>query len=73
MNVLIQISYTTNDNSVFQKGSFPLKGRKPERVALEFWKWIKSDHPFDCKIEKIMCDGDDVTQLIKDLEKAAYE
>ena len=69
MTVTIQIYYTTNDNSVLRRGSFPLKGRKKEIVAFEFWKWIKAEHPFECNIEKIMCDGEDVTESVQLLIK----
>ncbi|WP_045520311.1 hypothetical protein [Neobacillus niacini] len=70
MNVLIQIFYTTNDNSIFQRGNFPLKKRKPENVAFEFWKLIKKDHPFECKLEKVIVTGEDLTHLVKNLEKS---
>jgi hypothetical protein len=73
MNILIQISYTTNDNSVFQRGKFPLKKRKPEKVAYEFWKWIRKEHPYQCELEKVIADGEDLTQLVMDLVNAAQE
>lgn len=72
MNVLIQIFYTTNDNSVLRRGSYPLKNRKPEEVAYEFWKWIKKEHPYSCELEKVIANGEDITQLVKKLEKAAH-
>jgi predicted neuraminidase len=53
MNVLIQIHYITNDNKVYQKGSFPLKGRKVEKVALAFWNRIKREHPYECELERL--------------------
>ncbi|WHY01345.1 hypothetical protein [Neobacillus sp. DY30] len=71
MNLLIQIFYTTNDNSVLRRGSFPLKNRKPEEVAYEFWKWIKKEHPYPCLLEKVIVDGEDFTQLVMNLEKTA--
>ncbi|NYE07590.1 hypothetical protein F4694_004401 [Bacillus niacini] len=61
MYVLIEIHYICNDNRSYRKGSFPLRGQKKEEVALEFWNWIKKEHPFECEIEKIKCDGDDIT------------
>ncbi|WP_419954762.1 hypothetical protein ACN6MT_03115 [Neobacillus niacini] len=73
MNILIQIFYTTNDNSVLRKGNFPLKNKKPEEVAYDFWKWIKREHPYPCKLEKVISNGEDLTQLVKNLEKAAHE
>jgi hypothetical protein len=73
MNVLIQIFYTSNDNSVLRRGSYPLKNRKAEEVAYEFWKWIKKEHPYSCELEKVIANGEDLTQLVKNLEKAAHE
>ncbi|MDR7077367.1 hypothetical protein J2Y03_002391 [Neobacillus niacini] len=65
MNVTIHVYYKTNDNNVLRRGNFPLKGRKSEMVALEFWKWIKRNHPFECEIEKIIVDGEDITEKVK--------
>ncbi|WHZ03408.1 hypothetical protein QNH48_01535 [Neobacillus sp. YX16] len=73
MNVLIQIFYTTNDNSVLRRGNYPLKNRKPDEVAYDFWKWIKKEHPYPCELEKVIVNGEDLTLLVKNLEKAAHE
>jgi hypothetical protein len=73
MNVLIQIFYTTNENSVFRRGNYPLKNRKPEQVAYEFWKWIKKEDPYPCELEKVIANGEDLTQIVKKLEKAAHD
>jgi hypothetical protein len=64
VKVLIQIHYISNKNKCFRKGSFPLKGRKNEEAAFEFWKWIKAEHPFECEIEKIIVDGEDITKIV---------
>lgn len=65
MNVLIQIFYSSNDNCVMRRGQFPLKGKSKEQVALEFWKWIKRESPFDAYLEKVICDGEEITDLLK--------
>lgn len=67
MTVLIQITYISSENNILRRGSFPLRGRKPETVALEFWKAIKKEHPYDCEINKVTCDGEDLTQKVKEL------
>jgi hypothetical protein len=36
--VIIQIHYLSNDNKSHRAGSFPLRDKKPEQVAIEFWK-----------------------------------
>lgn len=73
MNVVIDIHYISVENKVLQGGSFPLKRRKPEEVAYEFWRWIKREHPYECVIEKILADGEDITKLVIELEKAPLE
>jgi hypothetical protein len=70
MTVLIVIHYTSNDNKIFRKGEFPLKGKSKEAAALEFWKWIKREHPFECEIEKVIVDGEDITDAVKGLERS---
>lgn len=66
MNVVIEIHYISNDTKSLRSGSFPLKKRKPEIVAYEFWEWIKREHPFECEIEKVIADGKDITGLVKE-------
>lgn len=73
MTVLIQIHYITNKNKVLQRGNFPPIGKKKEEIALEFWKWIKKESPFAAEIKNVMCDGEDITELVKGLEKASLE
>jgi hypothetical protein len=70
MTVLIVIHFISSDNKIMQRGSFPLKGKAKEVVALEFWKWIKREMPFECEIEKITCDGEDITEVVKGLERS---
>jgi hypothetical protein len=75
MNVTIQIHYVAieNKNQVLQRGSFPLKGKKPEQVALEFWKRIKSEITVEIELEQVIADGEDITELVKQLEKAPLD
>jgi hypothetical protein len=70
MTVLIVIHYISNDNKIMRRGSYPLKGKQKEVVALEFWKWIKREHPYPCVIEKVIVDGEDLTDKVKELEIA---
>jgi hypothetical protein len=73
MNIKIQIHYISNENKVLQRGLFPLKNNKPEVVALDFWKWIKKEHPYESTIEKVICEGKDITDSVKKLEKAPLD
>jgi hypothetical protein len=73
MTALIVIHYISNNNKVLRRGSFPLKGKEKEIIALEFWNWIKREHPFECEIEKVIVDGEDITEKVKEMEKAHLE
>jgi glycerol-3-phosphate dehydrogenase len=68
MTVLIVIHYISNDNKVMQRGSFPLRGKTKEQVAYEWLKQIKRQMPYYEELEKIIADGEDITDLIKKLE-----
>lgn len=71
MNVVIHIHYITeNDSRILQKGEFPLRGKKKEQVALEFWKWIKRENMYSVEIEKVLCEGEDITDVVKELAEA---
>lgn len=73
MNVTIEIHYKA-DGRALQKGSFPLRGRKAEKIALEFWKQIKKKMSHRAELEKVIVDGDqDITQLVIDLEKQKWK
>jgi hypothetical protein len=73
MNVSVQISYESNGNRVMQRGSFPLKRRKPEVVALKWFNQIRRELPFGAELEQVICDGEDITELVKELEKAPLD
>ncbi|MCD4838181.1 hypothetical protein LRS37_04700 [Neobacillus sedimentimangrovi] len=70
MNVVIEIHYLSSGGKVLQSGSFPLRGRKPEYIAYEFWKQIQEKQPFEIQLENIILNGDqDITDLVKELEQ----
>lgn len=73
MNVVIHIHYIANDMGVLRRGSFPLKSRNPEEVAYEWWKQIKRESYVNLELDKVIADGEDITQLVKELEKAPLE
>jgi hypothetical protein len=68
MNITIEIHYKA-DSKLMQRASFPLRGRKPDRVAYEFWKSIKKEMPYPVVLEEVLAAGEDVTDLVKDFEK----
>jgi RNA 3'-terminal phosphate cyclase len=68
MNVSLRIDYIASSR-VSQSGSFPLRGRRPEKVALEWWKELKKETSYRAALEKVTADGEEITQLVKDLEE----
>ena len=69
MNTTIQIHYITTTNKVYQSGTFPLRGRKKEYAAYDFWKQIKKEMPYAEKIDEVIAGGEDITELVVALEK----
>jgi hypothetical protein len=68
MNVTIEIHYKA-DSKLMQRASFPLRGRKPERVAYDFWKSIKKEMPYPVVLEEVLAAGEEVTDQVKELER----
>jgi hypothetical protein len=73
MNVTIEVHYITNDNKVMQRGSFPLRRKKPEEVAYEWFRQIRREMPFGAELEKVIVDGEDLTELVKELDNAPLD
>lgn len=68
LNIHIEVHFVANKNRVLKQGSFPLKGRKPEIVAFNWWKEIKRELPVDY-LEKILVNGEEITKQITELDK----
>lgn len=75
MNVIIEIYYLATEVNIkgLRRGSFPLKKRKPEEVALTWWKKIQRESFVDLELEKVIVDEVDITELVKELEKALLD
>jgi hypothetical protein len=73
MSVLIVVHFISSDNKIMQRGSFPLKGKAKEQVAFEWWKQIKREMPYGGELEKITVDGEDITEKVKEMEKAPLD
>jgi hypothetical protein len=69
MNVSLRIDYT-GGSRISQSGSFPLRGRKPEQIALLWWKQLKKESSYRATLDAVIADGQDITQQVVDLEKA---
>jgi hypothetical protein len=75
MNITIQIHYIAieNEGRILQRGSFPLKRRKPEDVAYAFWRRIKKEMSLEIAIEQVIADGEDITEIVKELDEAPLD
>jgi hypothetical protein len=70
MNVVIEIHYLSSGGKAQKSGSFPLRGRKPEYIAYQFWKQTQKEQPFEVQLESVIANGDqDITDLVKELEQ----
>jgi hypothetical protein len=67
--VVIAIHYISLEfeQRVFQKGEFKLRGKSIEQVAFEFWRRIKKESSRTLELEKVLCDGEDITEKVKEL------
>jgi hypothetical protein len=70
MNVTIQIIYRSaaSGSKILQRCSFPLKGKQPWEVALDWWTKIQREMHVD-RLEQVMCDGQDITENIRAMHK----
>jgi hypothetical protein len=69
VEVVIEIHYA-GAARLTQKGSFPLRGRLPEQIALEFWKQIRKKMSYFVQLEKVILNSEqDITELVKECEK----
>ncbi|MBM4762692.1 hypothetical protein [Bacillus sp. B15-48] len=66
MNVTIVIRYTSPAGEVMQRGSFSLRGKKPEEVAYEWWKKIKLE-VYTKELVSVEVNGEDITDKVKAL------
>ena len=72
MYITIEIHYKGASRAT-RSDSFQLRGKKPEEVALSFWKQIKSDMSYRAELEKVIMNGDqDITQLVRNLEEEEW-
>lgn len=74
MNVLIQIHFKTIDyeSKTSQTGEFKLRGRKAEYIAFDFWRQVQRESRVDLVLEKVLCEGEDITELVREIEKKHY-
>jgi hypothetical protein len=70
MTVTIQIIYrsSVSGSRIMQGGSFPQRGQRPEVIAWNWWQQIQREMHVE-SIEQVMSNGEDITQLVRDLDK----
>jgi hypothetical protein len=73
LNVTIDIHYLSGSKGATY-GSFQLKGKKPEEVALQYWNEIKRELSYRAKLEKVIINGaEDISEMVKNLENQALK
>lgn len=71
MNVKIQITYMTDGGRTQQSGTFPLRRKKPEEIALEWLRQIKLEmYTYQTLISVIVDGKEDITEEVNKLIKA---
>ena len=70
MNIRISIKYLSPAGRVQQSGSFPLKGRKPEKIAFDWIKQIRKEVYFEEVLEVIVDGNEDITEKVIEMMEA---
>lgn len=63
MNVTIKLMLLVNGIRIAKGGTFPLRGKKPEIIALEWIKEIKKEMNVEGILE-VVADGVDITERL---------
>jgi hypothetical protein len=64
--VVVSIRYTSPAGPVLQQGEFYLRGKKPEEIALNWWKQIQREVYTD-ELISVEVNGEDITEKVRDL------
>lgn len=68
MNATFEIHYK-GSSQLMQRASFPLKGKRPEFVAYQWWQHIRKEMSYHVTLEQVIVNGDqDITQMVLDME-----
>lgn len=70
-DVFLRIHYTSPSGRSERKGNFPLRGQRPEEVALDWWEKDVS-RGVEKKLDKILADGVDITEKVLEEQKARW-
>ncbi|MFC0026915.1 hypothetical protein ACFOYZ_26535 [Neobacillus cucumis] len=68
MHVTIELHYKAS-SKLMQRASLPLRGKRTEFVAYQWWKQIQKEMSYHATLEQVIINGDnDITQLVMDIE-----
>lgn len=73
MHITIRITYLTRGMRSQRAGTFPLRGREPEKVAADWIAEIKKEMDVDEIISVIVNGKEDITEEVNKLIKAPLE
>jgi hypothetical protein len=65
--VIITIRYTSPAGTVLQQGDFPLRGKNPEEIALQWWRQIQKEVYTDELVSVVVGIDEDITEKVKAL------
>jgi hypothetical protein len=69
MSAKIEIIFLSSSGSkILQRGSFPLKGKRPQDIAFDWWIKIQKEM-FVELLEQVLCNGEEITDMIVEMEK----
>lgn len=69
--VFIKIHYWGPAGRVEQSGSFPLRGKRPEEVALDWWD-KEVGRGYQREIGKITANDEDITEKVLEVRKERW-
>jgi hypothetical protein len=68
----IKIHYTGPAGRVEQAGSFPIRGKRPEEIALDWWE-KNVGRGYERKLDKVILNGEeDITEKVLEEQKARW-
>jgi hypothetical protein len=71
-DVLLRIHYTSPAGRSERKGNFPLRGQRPEEVALDWWE-KDVGRGYERKLDKVILnDVEDITEKVLEVRKERW-
>jgi hypothetical protein len=64
--------FRTQVHKTRQAGEFPLKGRKPEQIAVEWLYQISKEGTWVEEVYEVLANGEDITEKVIKLREAPF-